>query len=105
MLKIHSAIQTTKSKNYSYGHNVIGVAASALNLLISNLRYGIILLADSDNTVNIWIGKSNVTADNNATTGGFPLIPGSSIELPFSDMQDLYGISTDADQNLVWMGI
>lgn len=105
MLEIHSSLSTIPSRNCIHGHGVIGVVESVIGANIINLRYGIILLADADNAANIWIGKVGVTADNNATTGGFPIVPGGNIMLPFSDLQNLYGISTDAAQNLAWIGV
>ena len=105
MLKVHNNIQAVPSKQCVHGHCVIGATRSILGQSTINLRYGIIFYADEDNTAAIWVGNSSVTANSNATTGGFPLSAGSSIMLPFSDFQNLYGVSTDAGQNLAWIGM
>lgn len=105
MLEVHNSLTTIPSRNCVHGHLVIGVAESVIGVDIINLRYGIILLADVENAANIWIGRTGVTANKNATTGGFPIVPGGSIMLPFSDLQKIYGISTDVAQNLAWIGM
>ena len=54
------------------------------------------------NTVPIHIGGHNVTADDNASTGGFPLAPGESLTLPLRYVEDLYVIATSSSQSLAW---
>lgn len=105
MLRIHNNVQTVASKHCVHGNSVIDVTASVLNDQVRRLKYGIIFLANTDNTKTIWIGKSNVTANSDPLSGGFPIVPGGSLMLPFSDLQNLYAISTAADQILTWIGM
>lgn len=57
------------------------------------------------NTVPIWIGSSLVTADSDTESGGFPLLPGSSIFIPSEFLSGLYAISSAANQKLAWLGL
>jgi hypothetical protein len=54
---------------------------------------------DTPNTLSVFIGGANVTADQ-ATTGGFPLAPGESITLPIELVDGIYAIATGANQKL-----
>ncbi len=60
---------------------------------------------DVPNTSSIWIGSSGVTADQALETGGFPLVPGSSITLPAETVKGLYVISAAPGQILTWLGV
>jgi len=105
MSPVHIGKETVRSADLDHGHLVVGVAAAQLFSRDLRVKYGVLLYAAPENSANIWIGKSGVTADNNAVTGGFPLIPGSSIILPIEDMVNIYGISTAATQDLTWLGV
>jgi hypothetical protein len=52
----------------------------------------------------VWIGRSNVTADSNPGTGGFPLTPGCSIVLP-CDPGAIFITSDIDDQEVAWIGV
>lgn len=105
MYPIHVGSEVTKSVRLDHGHIPVGTAAAQLLATKFNFRYGVTLYASSSNAANIWIGRSGVTANTNAITGGFPLVPGSSITLPVAEMQHIYAISTSASQDLAWLGI
>jgi hypothetical protein len=57
------------------------------------------------NVDTVWIGRKNVTPNSDAGTGGMPLPPGASIELPVEDPADVYVVSLSAGQDVAWMGV
>ncbi len=88
----------------------VGVAAVEVNPFGFRFIKGIQLYApgSSDvtpNTATIWLGNANVTSDQVIETGGFPLVPGSSLFLPAEFAADLYVISGSASQILTWLGV
>ena len=96
---------TRNSQFLDHGHIVVGVAAAQLLARVLNFKQGVTLYSNVDNTNNIWIGKQGVTADNNATTGGFILTPGSSVDIPIKDLINVFAISDAATQDLMWVGV
>jgi hypothetical protein len=89
---------------------VVGVAAAKLNPFGFSFMKGILLRTPgtsdpTPNTAPIWLGNAKVTANMEIETGGFPLVPGSSIFIPAEFLKELYAISTQADQNLAWLGV
>jgi len=105
MHPVHVSAETIPSINLDHGHIPVGVAAIQLLSTKYDFRYGVTLYSNPANTVNIWIGRAGVTADTNAVTGGFPIVPGASITIPISEMVNLYAISTVAAQDLAWIGV
>lgn len=97
--------ETHKSDRLDHGHISVGVAAAQLLSRDFNFKSGVTLYASSGNSVNIWIGVRGVTADANANTGGFPLVPGSSITIPVTELVNIFAISTSASQDLAWIGV
>ncbi|MHA2086364.1 MAG: hypothetical protein ACXABD_21680 [Candidatus Thorarchaeota archaeon] len=103
-------IETTDTKELKWGHTVVGTTAVKLTALEFKFEKGLLLRApgSSDPTPNanfIWIGGAGVTADSNAGTGGMPLAPGESINLPVDDPTEVYVISDAASQDIAWMGV
>jgi len=89
---------------------VVGVTAVKINPIGFKFVKGVLLHAPgtsdpSPNTDPIWIGSANVTANQHLETGGFPLIPGSTLEIPSEFLGGLYAISTAATQTLTWLGV
>jgi len=89
---------------------VVGLTAVKVNPLGFRFTKGILLrtpgtLDAVPNAASVWIGMVNITADTNIETGGFPLVPGSSLFLPVEFLEGLYAISTSTDQNLAWVGV
>jgi len=89
---------------------VVGVTAVEINPIEFQFTKGILLRAPGTldpvpNTTMIWIGPPKVTADDDVLTGGFPLVPGSSLYLPVEFANDLFAISDAADQKLFWLGV
>lgn len=58
---------------------------------------GVIVKAHSDNAATIYVGKSDVTADQNNTTGGYPLEPGESVGVPCRNLTEVYVRGTTND--------
>lgn len=60
----------------------------------------------SGNTQPVWVGNGNrVTASDTDGTGGFPVMPGSTIALPVERPNEIWVISTDPGQKIAWMVI
>ena len=96
---------TIKTRNVS-----VGTTAVLINDFGFKFVKGIQLYApgSSDanpNTETIWLGNSGVTADQAIETGGFPLVPGSSLFLPSEYIYGLYVISATGSQILTWVGV
>ncbi len=88
----------------------VGVTAVKVNPFGFQFTKGIQLYAPgpndaTPNTATVWIGNAQVTSDHAIETGGFPLIPGSSLFLPVEFVDDLYVISASASQLLTWLGV
>jgi len=64
----------------------------------SPLISGIQLKADADNSTNMYIGKSNVSA-----TKGFQLAPGDGIFLPGANLSDLYALAGTNGDLIFWI--
>jgi hypothetical protein len=64
---------------------------------------------DADPTPNVapvWVGNNeSVTADSDTETGGMPLVPGAALEIPAQNAEDIWLISTAADQDIAWIGV
>ena len=75
------------------------IVTSVVALLVA----GVVLV--TRNTDVIFVGRKAVTADAAVGTGGVPLLPGSSIDLPIEDPSQIYVISQSSNQDLAWMGV
>lgn len=89
---------------------IVGTSAVKVNPIGFKFIKGILLRTPgttdpSPNTAPIWIGGANVTADQAVETGGFPLVPGASLNIPSEFLSGLYAISTSASQVLTWVGV
>jgi len=97
-------IKETVSK-FRFGYKLVGVAP--VQIIDDGHRFvkGILLRAAGDNdpvsnVAPIWIGDSTVNI-----TVGMPLAPGETLTLPLENCDDLYAVSSVADQNIAWMGL
>jgi hypothetical protein len=102
--------KSSVTSKVSHGHTTVGTSRVQVVAEVSSLTTGLTLRAPgvSDpvpNTVAVWVGGSNVTANSDETTGGFPLLPGAAITFNVEDARHLYFISTAADQDLAWIGV
>jgi hypothetical protein len=109
MLATKLSKSTVPERVYN-GHLAVGTTRVQISEIAQPLMTGLLLRMPGNedvvpNTATVWIGGSNVTANNHATTGGFPMPPGSSLEVSVEDFDDLYFISTANDQDVAWIGI
>ena len=86
----------------SIKQTVTAVGATAVPVPTTALtnRSSILVQAPADNTLNIYLGASTVTADE-AATGGIKLLPGQSIPLNLAAGVVLYARSTSTGQHVV----
>ena len=102
--------ETVDPKGLRWGHKVVGATAVKLTDLTFEFSKGLLLRAPGSddpapNTNFIWVGGAGVTADSNVGTGGMPIAPGESINLPLDDPTEVYVISDAATQEIAWMGV
>jgi len=64
---------------------------------------GLVVKALSANATTIWVGKSDVTADTTATTGGYPLDPGESVGVPCRDVNEVYIRGAASGLSAAWL--
>jgi len=109
MAKLVEVRETVDPQNLRWGHTVVGATAVQLTALGFIFSKGLLLRApgSDDGTPNtnfIWVGGAGVTADSDVATGGIPIPPGDSINLPVNDPSKIYVISDAASQEIAWMG-
>ena len=107
--------ETSSTTELKCGHTVVGTVAvpltkSTLGVGGQGLYRGILVRAagageNTPNTDIVYIGRCGVTADNALDTGGFPLLPGASIQLPCDDASKIYAVSPSASQDVAWLCI
>lgn len=85
-------------------HGRKDVGATAERIATQQVGYqGLMLTADSTNTVPIYLGATpNVTADTDEDTGGVPLMPGSTKSFPLESPHLVFAIAASPDQGLSW---
>jgi aspartate 1-decarboxylase len=76
--------------------------AAAIAISGSVLAQWAIVKARSTNVGTVYVGKSDVTADTNNTTGGFPLDPGESVGVPCSNLSQIFIRGTTGD-GVAWI--
>lgn len=91
-------------KTIQYGQIVVGVTAVRIVDTDKTFTRGILLRAAGvndpiPNTNVIWVGGSTVTPSD-----GMPIAPGEALTVPLAQGQNLYAVSTLADQKLAWLG-
>ena len=60
----------------------IGTSAAQLTTTHVHAKRGVQIVADSGNSVSVYVGISTVTADSADATDGFPLAAGESVVVP-----------------------
>jgi hypothetical protein len=55
------------------------------------------------NSKPVWVGGPKVTANDNAASGGMPLVPGASMFIPIDKPDELWVVSSEPDQKIAWM--
>lgn len=92
-------------QQFQHGQKLISTSAVRIIDIDSRFVKGILLRSagDNDPTPNvdtIWIGRSNVTAND-----GMPISPGETMTVPLESGANLYAISTSANQSIAWLGV
>lgn len=90
---------------FNTGSATVGGTAAALVDKSIPCAHGVLLRADSTNTVGIWVGSSAaVTAGTTAATDGFLLRPADGpVFLPISDLKFMFAIAGASSQKLYWL--
>lgn len=86
------------------GRKTIGT--SAVKLYTGQLKAveGILIKTDSSNTGTVYISdRSDVTADADDTTDGFPLAASESVVFPVRNPNELWIIGSAAGQKIWWV--
>jgi hypothetical protein len=91
-------------QRFQHGQRLVGVTAVKITDSTFRFAKGILLrtAGDNDPTPNtdvIWVGDARVTSSD-----GMPIAPGESINLPLESAENLYAISTSANQSIAWLG-
>jgi hypothetical protein len=102
--------ETSPSSDLQHGHTVVGTTPVSLTPVKLNFVRGIMVRSPgpddlTPNTDVIWIGRRNVTPDQDINTGGFPLLPGAAMEIPCEDPSQVFAVSGSEGQDLAWMGV
>ena len=96
-----------------HGHQV--ASTTRIQLAVNKLSFpaskGILIRCPGPNdpaganTVEVWIGGPQVTADIDETTGGMPIAPGEAIFIPLEEPSLLFVISSAAAQDIAWIAM
>ncbi len=102
--------ETSPTNDLQHGHTVVGTTPVPIMPVYVKLIRGIMVRAPGPNdlfpnTDIVFIGRKKVTADHATGTGGFPLLPGGSVELPVEDAHEIYAVSGSEGQDISWMGV
>jgi hypothetical protein len=82
----------------------IGTSAVPITSVTTNARRGVQIIADTANTVSVYIGISTVTAGTSAaTTDGYPLAAGDSIVVPVIDATKVYAVTASSTASISFM--
>lgn len=84
---------------FSFGVATIGTTRAALAGSFTPLNTGITIKAPSGNSGTVYIGDSTVTTSN-----GYPLAAGDSVQVPASDLANVYAVASGAGQPIRFIG-
>ena len=91
---------------YTGGNSDVDATAEALTTRDVPLRKGIVVKAAAANSGIVYVGpSSSVTADSDATTGGFPLSAGDSVTIEVNNANLVYCIGSVTNQAVSWLGV
>lgn len=101
--------ESVDANSLNHGHTAVGTTRVKLTDKQFRAVKGVLFRCPGStdpvpNTAPIWVGGPAVTADS-ADTGGIPVLPGDSAFFPIERLDQLYVISTVADQDIAWMGL
>jgi hypothetical protein len=107
-MSLHISKET--SSILSNGHQTVGTTAVQLTTLSLQFARGVLLRAPGNNDpasndAPIWVGRQGVLASSDLANGGMPIPPGESLFIPIDDPTKIWLISTDANQDVAWMGM
>ena len=86
-------------EKFDHGSNLdIDTAAEQLTTVSIPCKIGIVIKADDDNTGDIYVGNSDVTAGTVAATDGFRLGPGDGLFLEVANANQIYVIGSAVNQ-------
>jgi len=95
-------------RELKHGWTTVGTLAAQLSPLELNAYKGVLMTCPGSaypgegNDAPVWVGGPLMTADD-GPTGGFPIVPGSSMFVPVERIDLLYVISTMENQKIGWM--
>jgi len=92
-------IQTAKAI-FDYGRTTLGTTATQLTSSSFSAKIGVMIKSSNVNVGDIHIGDSSVTTSN-----GFLLRNGEAITLEIEDITSLYGIASQANQYVYYIGV
>ena len=79
------------------------IGTSAVQITTSqHVSRGVQIIADSTNSVKVYVGISTVTADSADGTDGFPLAAGESVVIPVIDPSTVYLIASTGSTSKVF---
>ena len=82
----------------------IGTSAVPITAIETNARRGVQIVANSANTVTVYIGPSTVTSGTSAaTTDGYPLSAGESIVVPVIEPSKIYAVTASSTAIISFM--
>ena len=68
----------------------------------THVSRGVQIIADSTNSVKVYVGISTVTANSADGTDGFPLAAGESVVVPVSDPSLIYVVAPSGSSSKVF---
>lgn len=86
--------------NVALENSIVNINATASALPVSNLANRKTMLVKNEGAVKAYLGKSDVTADATAATGGVQLAAGASLPLDVGPTPVLYGITASGTTNI-----
>lgn len=88
-----------RPEKFDHGSNLdIDTTAEQLTTVSIPCKIGITIKADDDNTGDIYVGNSDVTAGTDPATDGYRLKPGDAIFLEVKNANQIYVIGSAANQ-------
>ena len=83
----------------------VDTSAEVLTSTTFTCTQGVIITADSDNSGNVFIGNSDVTAGAANDTSGIPIGAGESLFFSCSGPQLIYVIGSAVNQKCYWLAV
>lgn len=83
------------------------ISTSAVQIIVASrpCKVGVIIKADDDNSGDVYIGNSDVTAGGADATDGFRLTAGDGMFIEVDDANMVYAIGSAAGQKLYFLTV